>query len=152
MVEAVRHKSTPLLLQLPEDTLRLVMASCIQVDKLYSPLTAARTLALFAQTCKHIRAATYRFWPVMQAMNWRLRGVHSPRQVKRKSHMCDVGLQALVDMIDQTDVCEYKLQWPEVTWERDPLTCNWWRGGQGSRASVVSGSEPTTILSLLLLC
>ena len=38
----MRHKSTPLLLQLPEDTLRLVMASCIQLDKLYSPLTAAR--------------------------------------------------------------------------------------------------------------
>ena len=66
--------------------------------------------------------------------------------------MFDVGLQAFVDMINQTDVCEYKLQWPEVTWERDPLTCDWWRRGQGYQASVVSGSEPATVLSLLLLC
>ena len=56
-----------------------------------------------------------------------------------------------MDMVNQTDVCEYKLQWPEVTWERDPLTHDWWRGGQGNQASV-SQSEPATVLSLLLLC
>lgn len=46
----------PRLLSLPEDVLRVVFSAIMEpVDKLYSPLTAARCLALLAQTSSQLR-------------------------------------------------------------------------------------------------
>ena len=55
-------KPTLTLLALPEDLLWTILRDISEsVDSLHSPLTAARHLAVLAQTSQQLRAVTYRF-------------------------------------------------------------------------------------------
>ena len=58
------------LLALPEDLLWTILRAILEsVDRLHSPLSAARYLAVLAQTSQQLRAVTYRFLPVGDLTN-----------------------------------------------------------------------------------
>ena len=58
------------LLALPEDLLWTILRAILEsVDRLHSPLSAARYLAVLAQTSQQLRAVTYRFLPVGDPTN-----------------------------------------------------------------------------------
>ena len=61
----MQAEPTLTLLALPEDVLWSILRAISEsVDTLHSPLSAARYLAVFAQTSQQLRAVTYRFLPV----------------------------------------------------------------------------------------
>ncbi len=117
-VSGTPARHTLSLLLLPEDVLRAILAAVLgPLDKLHSPLTGARCLALLAQTKQHLRAVTYRYLPVKRSTL----GSGFSALISLAIMLYEVALQVLLDLCKRVTVAEYKFQWPGVLWEPNPI-------------------------------